>query len=251
MKKKILLTCVLAMNLALLSGCTAADNGTSTQETADTTSTESQNKSLESTTTDSEVGELSSEEMNAEGNYILPMDNGIDIDNLEDCTVAASFGEGDIYQDDAGVLQMNFTVYVYDLYDIVDIANLKVGDTIYINQADCFISSLETDDHGAIIINGGIENEGYDLYSDEESNCFYAVSWDDAKVYYELGNVTLPVSDEMTFEDSSDLDTGAVTYYAGDFLTDYEDIDYHFVPYNTTVEIAGGKVVAINRVYMP
>ena len=48
----------------------------------------------------------------------------------------------------------------------------------------------------------------------------------DVKSYYELGNVTLPVSEVFEYVDESDLDSEAKTYYPGDFLTDAENIEY-------------------------
>lgn len=228
------------MQLSIVAGCAAADStdGVST-EAADTVESVSAETSdtVESTAADSA--------------YVMPMPTGIDMDNLDDCTVAASFDEGDIYQDDSGMLQMKLTVYAYDIYDIVDISMLKVGDVLQICGSDCAVTALETNEYGIVIINGGTESGGYELCAGKDTNGYYAVSWDDAKLYNELGTVTIPVSDEMTFEDSSDLDAGTVTFYAGDFLTDYADIIYHFVPNNTTVRIEDGKVVQITRVYMP
>ena len=46
---------------------------------------------------------------------VSPMPQGIDLNQLEDCTLAVSLEEGDVYEDDSGVLQMKATVYTYDL----------------------------------------------------------------------------------------------------------------------------------------
>jgi hypothetical protein len=73
----------------------------------------------------------------------------------------------------------------------------------------------------------------------------------DIKAYYELGKVTLPVSDEFEYIDQSDLDAEAKIYYPGDFLTADSDIDYKFSPNNTSIVIENGTIIKMNKVYMP
>ena len=73
----------------------------------------------------------------------------------------------------------------------------------------------------------------------------------DIKAYYELGKVTLPVSDEFEYIDKSDLDTEAKIYYPGDFLADDVDIEYNFSPNNTSIVIENGTIIKMNKVYMP
>ena len=73
----------------------------------------------------------------------------------------------------------------------------------------------------------------------------------DIKAYYELGKVTLPVSDEFEYIDESDIEKEAKIYYPGDFLTDDVEIEYNFYPNNTSVVIENGTVVKMNKVYMP
>ena len=73
----------------------------------------------------------------------------------------------------------------------------------------------------------------------------------DRKAYYELGKVTLPVLAEFVYTDASDLENQAKQYYAGDFLLEEEIFEYNFTPYNTSVVIENGKLVAMNKVYTP
>ena len=74
---------------------------------------------------------------------------------------------------------------------------------------------------------------------------------DDAKAYYELGTVTLPVSTEFTYTDESDLEAEATVYYPGDFLVEDAGIVYDFTPYNTSIVIEDGVVVARTKIYTP
>ena len=52
------------------------------------------------------------------------------MENLTDAILSISLDEGDAYVDDQGRMQMDLKIYTYDKYDMVDIANLKVGDTV-------------------------------------------------------------------------------------------------------------------------
>lgn len=181
---------------------------------------------------------------------IEPLPNTVDTKNLKDCTVAVSLKEGDAYVDDNGAMQMDVTVYTYDLYDLVDISMLKEGDIIEIRNKKVLVRSLERDEHGTLYINGGLENNGYELETDE-SGVWYESGYDDVKSYYKIGTATIRVSPDFEFYDSSDLEKGKTLYYPGDFLTDDAGIQYHFVPENTSIVIENGKITKMYRVYIP
>lgn len=153
--------------------------------------------------------------------------------------------------DDTGAMQLKVKVYDYDLYDMADVSALQVGDKITFCQEDVEVTSLEREDDGTVVINGGLDNGGIELVSNG-STTFYASGFDDLKQYYELGEATVPVSaDEFTFEDASDLDSDPVTYYPGDLLTEDSEFEYNFTPNNTTLTVQGGYAVHLERVYNP
>lgn len=181
---------------------------------------------------------------------IAPLPVTLDLSHLDDCTVAVSLNKGDAYVDDTGVMQMKLTIYTYDLYDMVDIAGLEVGDSILIRQEAVVITELVRDDNGAVRINGGLDNGGYELRTDEDG-VFYEIGYSDLKSYFAIGEATIPVSADFTYTDSSNPDQEPAVYPPGDFLTDGTAIDYHFVPDNTTVVIEGGKIIAMTRIYTP
>jgi len=183
-------------------------------------------------------------------NTVSPLPTTIDLNALDNCTLAVSFEEGDAYVDDTGAMKLDVTVYTYDLYDMVDIANLKEGDTIVIRGDEVTVESLDTMDSGMVFINGGFENNGYDLWHND-TGVYYEQGMSDAKAYYALGEASIPVSVDFEFTDSSDLDKGEVIYYPGDFLIQDAGIMYHFVPDNTSIVIEGGKVIGMTRIYMP
>ena len=197
-----------------------------------------------------EAVEEEKEEVTEEATKISPLPTTIDMNALDNCTLAVSFEEGDAYVDDTGAMQLDVTVYTYDLYDMVDIANLKEGDTIVIQGNEVAVENVETLESGLVFINGGMENGGYDLWHND-SGVYFEHGYNDAKSYYALGEATIRVSTEFEFVDSSDLDKGEVTYYPGDFLTDNAGILYHFVPNNTSIVVEGGQIIQMTRIYTP
>jgi hypothetical protein len=164
--------------------------------------------------------------------------------------VAVSLEKGDAYVDDTGAMQMDVTVYTYDLYDMVDIASLKEGDIIVIREQEVKVTSLEQNDYGTILINGGLECNGFELFNND-SGVWFESGYNDVKSYYEIGKKTIRVSPDFEFYDSSDLDKGEIIYYPGDFLTDDAGIVYHFVPDNTSIVIENGMIIKMYRKYIP
>ena len=181
---------------------------------------------------------------------ISPLPETLEIGALDNCTVAVSLKKGDIKFSDSGKMAMDITVYSYELYDMVDIASLKENDVIVRRNEKVAVTELERLDSTLVRINGGEENGGFDLASNG-STVYYEIGMNDIKAYYELGKVTLPVSNEFLYTDESDLDAEAKIYYSGDFLTNDEDIEYNFSPNNTSIVIESGTIIKMNKVYMP
>ena len=186
----------------------------------------------------------------ANGVKVVPLASTIDVNSLKDCTVAVSLNKGDVYVDDTGIMQMKVTVYDYELYDMVDMSQLKVGDTIVIGKKDVVISSIERNSAGTVIINGGLDQGGYELVTDE-NGVFYEIGYSDVKSYYPLGEATIRVSTDFEYCDKSDLDSEEKCYYPGDFLVENSGIDYNFNPHNTSIVIQDGQIIAMNRIYVP
>lgn len=182
-------------------------------------------------------------------NTVVPLPNMNSVQDIDNCTVAVSFEQGDVYVDDTGAMQMDVTVYTYDLYDMVDIAELKEGDVIVIRGEEVIITSLEQTERG-LLINGGLDENGYDLRTSEDT-VWYESGYSDVKSYYEIGKVTLRVSPDMCFYDNFDLDKGECTYYPGDFLVENTDFMYYFNPNNTTIVIEDGMIIEMHRQYTP
>jgi len=197
-----------------------------------------------------ESQQMTTSEVKESAVIITPLPVTIDITKLEDCMVAVSLEKGDFYRDKTGAVMMDVTVFVYDLYDMVDISLMKEGDTIIRGQGEIKISSIERKESGLVLINGGLDKGGFELYT-EGNTVYYEKGYSDSKFYYELGKVTLPVSKDFIYNDASDLDKDAVIFHAEDFLNDAAGIHYYFNANNTTIQIEKGYVTAMTRVYVP
>ena len=171
------------------------------------------------------------------------------MENLTDAILSVSLEEGDAYVDDTGKMQMDVKIYTYDKYDMVDIAELEKGDTIVTHSGEVEVNSIERNDNGLVYINGGLEEGGFDLFTDE-SGIFYETGFDDVKNWHKVGEATIRVSTDFKGYDNADPEQGELIIYPGDFLTGAV-LDYNFTPYNTTIRVEAGEIVEMNRRYTP
>lgn len=235
MKKIIVFTVLLCL---LLAGCTDA-------QPENIGITEPDGNMISDNTEKNDTAEVSPPE-NARTIQPLP---DTTMDNLSDAILSVSLKEGGAYVDDQGRMQMELKIYTYDKYDMVDIALLQVGDTIVRHSGEVRVTSMDKTDTGMIFINGGFENGGFDLVTD---NCgiYFESEFDDGRNWYEIGDTTIRVSADFRGTDLIAPEKGEVTLYPGDFLTGAVT-DYDFTPYNTTVRTEAGQIVEMNRIYTP
>ena len=171
------------------------------------------------------------------------------MENLTDAILSISLAEGDAYVDDTGKMQMDVKIFTYDKYDMVDIAALKVGDIIVTHAGEVKVTSLERNEGGILYVNGGLEEGGFDLVTDD-SGIYFETGFNDAKNWYEVGEATIRVSADFEGHDMADPDKGDVILYPGSFLVG-EVTNYNFVPHNTTIRVEEGQIVEMTRTFMP
>ena len=181
---------------------------------------------------------------------VYPLPVTLDINNLDNCTVAVSFEKEDFIKADDGTTCLKATVHTYDLYDLVDVSPLKEGDTIVLRGEKVTISSISHTEYGSIEINGGLDMGGYELRTDNHT-VYFETGYSDVKSYYALGEVTLPVSDTFVFTDGFDLDKGETLYSLDDFLAEKTAFYFSFTPHDTTIVIEDGQIIAMKRIYTP
>ena len=237
MKK--VLAILLALSVLALSACVAKQVNSDTQEKPGEEVTDQK--------PDSEQSEESQTQTAQEAKRIEPLPERLDLNALTDATVAASFGAEDISEKD-GKTEIALTVYDYDVYDMVDISQLAVGDTIVVDGKDMVVASREDKD-GFVTINGGLEQGGVDLTSDD-SGVYYAAGLDDAKSYHELGRITVPVAEGFVLTDNSDPDHPDETYAASD-LAKLAASEPGFTANNTLATIEHGELTVLARSYTP
>ena len=171
------------------------------------------------------------------------------MENLTDAILSISLGEENTYVDEDGHTQMELTIYTFDQYDMVDIATLQIGDILVRHDSEVKVVSKEQNEAGTVFINGGLENGGFDLVTDD-CGIYYESGFNDSKSWYKIGAATIRVSADFKGFDCADLDLGEVTVKAEDFLTGAVT-NFDFTPYNTTVRVENGQIVELYRAYTP
>ena len=182
----------------------------------------------------------------AEAKTIKPMAPDIDLAAPADGIYGVYFQPADLA---GGALK--FTLYTEDCYDIVDISTMAPGDTIWLGGLDYEVESVEQSDD--LLVNGGMDEGGFNMRPFEEDNCWKVVLEDDYTTWSEVGETTLPLSGNVTFTDGWDIEKAPVTVSGAEAVAEAitgTDMDY-FAYFNTTLRVENGEIVEIIRSYMP
>ena len=152
-------------------------------------------------------------------------------------------------------------VFGYDIYKKEEIEKLAVGDKIAFHeegaaQDQCVtteVKSIERNDqHHLVSINGGMEEQdGLDLLLDDDT--YRTMTFDDYPVYYEVGEKTLPLAEDVVLKDSSaDPQAEAVETTGASAVAAAINADPdNWTVYNTTLVVQGGKVQEVRRIWVP
>lgn len=237
-KKMLAVTAILAVGI--LAGCgSAASSGSTAGSAASSAPASSAASSAPAETDaaepiDTEDGDVIEELQNGDSSYKVHAA----ITNVSDDSVTLD-------------------VYGYDAYEQADIKGLQTGGILRTHDqetgklADVTVDSIETDaESGYVTINGGIEEGGVELCLDHD--VYRTVTMDDYPVYYKIGEVTLPLADDVTLEDSSADPQASAMESSGkaDVARDLADSDNWNVT-NTTVFVEKGQVFDVQRVWVP
>lgn len=185
----------------------------------------------------------------AEHKLIAPLPAGIAVDNLQDCTIPAAFTP-----DDFNWMGGNLTMVVYnmDLYDVVDISQMQVGDTIIYDGKPTVINKI-AEEHGGLYINGGLDEGGCCL-AGNEGGTYVARSWDDHATYTELGKAEVALAEDFVIIDCGmDPQDPVDTIRTGQklYMEKMKDSRPNFSPLDTRVTIENGMITEINRHWIP
>ena len=116
------------------------------------------------------------------------------------------------------------------------------------------VETIERDEFGHINLNGGMDAEGgYTLTSEDDTNGWTTLIWDDFCTYTERAKMDLTLAENVTLNDSWDIDGEAVTATGVEAVTQaiMESANDSFYEHNTELVIEDGKVTEINRHYVP
>lgn len=228
MKKRLIL--VIALCLTALTACS----------TNPTSSTQSAQPSQSTQT-------AQSAEPAAEAKIIKPMSTGnFDPKNPIDMNTAVSFTAANVHKD-GDKITLDVTIYEEELFDAVEVTQLKAGDTITAGGKEVKVTKVEELKIGGYAINGGYEQGGVTLFPGD-GGTYYQVKENDAKTYVKVGTATLPLSDKFELVDNAENANKKLT--AQDMTTLKED-SIGFNENNTTVTVENGVITNITRAYMP
>jgi len=135
----------------------------------------------------------------------------------------------------------------------VDVNTLTAGDTLVVSGEAIPVTSVERSDSN-VLVNGGLDGEGGVVLGpiDEDTNGYRVWLESDMATFTELGVTTLVLGDNAVFNDSWNIDADPVKVgYDGIVAAITGSENDYFNPYNTTIRVEDGKVVEINRVYVP
>ena len=172
-------------------------------------------------------------------------------DALADGGYSVSFTADDLIKTDGGY-ELTVEVYEYDRYEMEAIDNLANGSKIQFCNKEITVDKVEKNSEtGFIQINGGIENDGIELM--EEDGLYRTVTVNDYPVYYSVGKVTIPLSDDVTFEDQagSEQESDLPIVELKDLPNAIENSDISFICNNTVITVRQEQIVQIIRYWVP
>lgn len=191
------------------------------------------------------------------GNAIKPNPLGYTVsENMPDGTYSVDLDVSTLEEQADGTYKIHATIEAYDTYDIVDMHNLKAGDTIQVAGQDMKVETVETDEsNGMITVNGGIEEGGcYLTPMPDDSNGYRTMSMDDYPVYYVVGETDLTISDSVKLSDAfggEPSDAPTTVDYSGFAKYMQENNSDYWNCNSTSVLIENGQVTQINRIWVP
>ena len=164
----------------------------------------------------------------------------------------------------SGVQGGNLTakIFSYDLYKKEDVEKLAVGDQITLHEEGAAwnqfvtvaVESIEKNDqYHLVTINGGMEEPGGLELKLEEDGTYRTMTFDDYPVYYEMGEKTLPLAEDVVLKDSSadpqaeEMETTGASAVAAAVNADPDN----WTVYNTTLVVQGGRVQEVRRIWVP
>lgn len=183
---------------------------------------------------------------------IKPLESVDMAGDLNDCMLHVGF-KLDALSEDALIAD----IYDEMRYDVVDVLEMKVGDTISYLGEDYTVESIEED--YCILINGGSEEGGITLLGDE-GGTYIALDYE-TTAYLMVGQAEFPLADEVVFSYWQEDDDGGImddlateTVAKADLKSamtarfDYAD---SFYASECVITVEGGVITEVTINYVP
>lgn len=184
------------------------------------------------------------------GKTVAPQIGDFDVYALPDGMYQAGLKPENIYSD-GNEVSASMEIYQKEVYDIVDMNTLEVGDGIIVNDDLIRVKEIEQKDD-LICVNGGLDADGVDFAPMESENCYVARGYNDTATYKDYGMTYLVFDDNCLIQDTSDWENPEGTVVPVDQFADYaKEKDLFMSCYNTTIRIENGKVVQMTIVFVP
>lgn len=185
------------------------------------------------------------------GKTVHPAIGKIDTNNLVDGIYAANIDPSNVFENGDNGLSAYIDVYQKEVYDIVDMNTLEVGDGIECDGIVVEIESIENT-NGCIYINGGIDVGGLDFRAIDEENCYVYFGFDDIATYHKCGSAYLDIPLNCVITDKSNLEhPDGVTVNVPEFI-DYMLVNNLYMNiYNTRITVQDREIVELTVTYMP
>ena len=182
---------------------------------------------------------------------IKPIAVWLDVNHLPDGVYPVSFDRGDAARLASGTYMNAVHIYGMDLYAAADLESLAAGDTVLVEGRTVAVTSVEKrgDD---ILVNGGLDTADGCQFTRNDDGRYRVNGLNDLPTYTELGVTSLAVDESAVFTDSADIESDPVTAQYDGIIDAIQGAAFSdFSASNTTVTIESGRVVRIDRTYVP
>lgn len=185
------------------------------------------------------------------GRTVAPIAVDVDVNHLPDGEYPVAFDRGDVARLASGTYMNAVHVCAMEVYAAGDIEGLAEGDAVVIAGSAIPVSTV-TSDGSLVQINGGTgAMDGCDFIQNADGT-WRVSGYDNLPIFTELGVTTLTVDESAVFTDASDIHSDPVTTPYDGIVDAMQGAAFDgFYADNTTVTIRSGRVVRIDRVYVP
>ena len=184
---------------------------------------------------------------------LKPFYFGSSIEEIDDMILDVRFSIDDI---DLENKKIKFEIYNPDLYDAVEVNNLKVGDKIVVSEETILIENIEMTGN-FVEINGGIggSETGVSLVA-ADGGTYRSVVFNDHSTFAYVGETEFPFGNNFVIEDYFGGDYGndgrkAFLENLSDFIKDLPENYGEFGEICTTLRVVNNEVVNITRRWIP